>query len=303
MSGAPGARRTVDDRESMQGLRRAVRRYWNAHPIAIDDAPHDRGSPAQFDAIYRHWLAHGTSRREEFLTMCRGRKVLEVGCGIAVDGRFLSENGIDYQAVDISLESLKLANAHFRQNNLKRRFTNADARRLPFRDGTFDLVYSIGVLHHVPDTPAACREVARVLRPGGTLRVMFYNRHSYHYMFVSNVVSPLIWFLLHLPFGDRLARKGPPKLRSMYEISREHGFSVRRLLNVSTDTSEAGEDNFNPHSSFYTENEMRGLFDGFEDYKFWRTDLRYFPVPWLRRFVEPRLGFFNQMTARKGTSS
>ena len=63
--------------------------------------------------------------------------------------------------------------------------------------------------------------------------------------------------------------------------------------------AEQGENNFNPHSSFYTANEMRDLFDGIEDFKFWKTDLRYFPLPWLRRFVEPRFGFFIQMTARK----
>lgn len=280
-------------------LGRAVRRYWDAHPVATDSAPFGRGTKEQFDAIYGNWRSHGTSHRREFLESCRTGRVLEVGCGLSMDGRFLSENGVDYQAVDLSIESLKLATEHFRQNGLSRRFTNADATRLPFRDGTFDLVFSIGVLHHVPDTQAACREVGRVVRPGGTLRVMFYNRHSYHVFLVSYVVRPLIWLFLRLPFGDRLARLGPSKLRVMYEISREHGFGTRRLLDISTDTSAAGEDNFNPHSSFHTDREMRELFDEFEDFKFWKTDLRYFPLPWLRRFVERRYGFFIQMTARK----
>ncbi len=288
-----------DRSSSTPSLSRAVRRYWDSHPVTTDCAPFERGSKEQFDAIYHRWQSHGTTHRRAFLESCRTGKILEVGCGLSMDGRFLSENGVDYQAVDLSFESLKLANEHFRQNDLRRRFSNADATRLPFQDGTFDLVFSIGVLHHVPDTPVACREVARVLHPGGTLRVMFYNRHSYHVFLVSYVVRPLIWVFLRLPLGERLARLGPSKFRRMYEISREHGFSKRRLLSISTDTSEAGEDNFNPHSSFFTENEMRDLFDGFEDFKFWRTDLRYFPLPWLRRFVEPRFGFFLQMTAHK----
>ncbi len=292
-----------DGSVSTSSLSGAVRRYWDAHPVATDSAPFERGTREQFDAIYTRWQRHGTSHRQEFLESCRLGKVLEVGCGLSMDGRFLSENGVDYQAVDVSLESLKLANEHFRQNDLRRRFANADAQRLPFQDGTFDLVYSIGVLHHVPDTPVACREVARVLRPGGTLRVMFYHRRSYHVFLVRYVVRPLIWLFLRLPFGDGLARLGPSKFRAMYEISRKHGFSTRRLLSISTDTSAAGEDNFNPHSSFYTEKEMRDLFDGFEDFKFWKTDLRYFPLPWLRRFVEPRFGLFIQMTARKRESA
>lgn len=278
---------------------KAVHRYWDAHPIAIDSDLHERGSREQFDAIYSRWRQHGTPKLQEFLESCRGRKVLEVGCGIAIDGRFLSENGIDYQAVDLSLESLKLADEHFRQNDLPRRFANADATQLPFCDGKFDLVFSIGVLHHVPDTSAACREVARVLRSGGELRVMFYHRHSYHYFLVTSVVRPLIWLLLHLPFGDAITRRGPTKFRSMFEISREHGFSKQRLLCISTDTSEAGEDNFNPHSSFYTEKDLRELFHDFQDFKFWRTELKYFPTPWFREFFERRWGFFQQMTARK----
>ena len=291
-----------DGSGSTSSLGRAVRRYWDAHPVATDSAPFERGTKEQFDAIYHRWQSHGTTHRREFLESCRTGRVLEVGCGLSMDGRFLSENDVDYQAVDLSFESLKLANQHFRQNDLRRRFTNADATRLPFQDGTFDLVFSIGALHHVPDTPVACREVARVLRSHGTLRVMFYNRHSYHVFLVSYVVRPLIWMFLRLPLGERLVRLGPSKLRGMYEISREHGFSTRRLLSISTDTSAAGEDNFNPHSSFYTEQEIRDLFDGFEDFKFWKTDLRYFPLPWLRRFVERRFGFFIQMTARKSAA-
>ncbi len=114
-----------DDSVSKSNLARAVRRYWDAHPVATDSAPYERGTRAQFDAIYSRWQSHGTSRRREFLESCRKGMVLEVGCGLSMDGRFLSENGVDYQAVDLSFESLKLANEHFLQNDLRRRFANA----------------------------------------------------------------------------------------------------------------------------------------------------------------------------------
>jgi ubiquinone/menaquinone biosynthesis C-methylase UbiE len=277
----------------------AVRRYWDAHPISTDSVPFERGSREMFDTIYARWQQNGTSRRKEFLASCQGKKVLEVGCGIAIDGRYLSENGIDYQAVDLSIESLKLAGEHFRYQDLPTKFTNADATRLPFADNTFDFVYSIGVLHHVPDTEAACREGARVLKPGGNLRVMLYTRHSYHYYLVTGLVYPLIWLLLHLPKGGSLARRGPTKLRDMYEICRDAGLSKKRLLDISTDTSMAGMDNFNPHSSFYSIVETKELFGGFEAFDFWKTSLKYFPLPWFRRYFESRMGGFLQMTARK----
>ena len=54
----------------------------------------------------------------------------------------------------------------------------ADSENLPFDDNTFDLVYSWGVIHHTPDTPKAMDEIVRVLKPGGTAKVMIYHRKS-----------------------------------------------------------------------------------------------------------------------------
>ena len=280
-------------------LEQCIRRYWDAHPVGTDDAPHRRGSLEQFDFIYRNWLKSGAADRAGILGSYGGGKTLEVGCGVGSEGRYLSENGVDYYAVDLSVESLKLAAAHLGHNGLPHRLANASATQLPFADGAFDVVLSLGVIHHIPDIGGACRELVRVLRPGGSLYVAVYARNSYHYMLVAYVVRPLLSLLLHLPFGGAIARRGPRKLRSMYEISKEIGVSKKSLLNISTDTSEPGQANFNPYSDFYTERDLRRLFKGVEAFRFTRADLRYFPVPPLRDFVERRFGFFIYMRARK----
>ena len=57
----------------------------------------------------------------------------------------------------------------------------SDGERLPFRDQSFDVVYSNGVLHHTPDTAGAIRELHRVLRTGGVAKVMLYHRNSLNY--------------------------------------------------------------------------------------------------------------------------
>jgi SAM-dependent methyltransferase len=54
----------------------------------------------------------------------------------------------------------------------------ADAENLPFPKDTFDLGYSFGVLHHSPNTERGIEELVRVIRPGGELKLMLYNRHS-----------------------------------------------------------------------------------------------------------------------------
>ncbi len=282
-----------------QDQKHDLRRYWDAHPISTDSVPHAPGSRESFEAIYARWSATTDQMRLDFLRECLGKKVLEVGCGIGKDARFLTENGVDYQGLDYSLRTLQLARQHFDFCGLRKRFVNGDATSLPFPSDHFDLVMSIGVLHHIPGTDRACREVVRVVKPGGSVRIMFYNRASYHYALVLCVVRPLIWLMLKLPLLEYFLRLAPEKFRHMFAISKQHGFQRDRLLAISADTSFAGEDNFIPISGFYTEAEMRALFPEMEHFRFYRRDLKYFPVPFLRRWIEPRWGFFLTMTARK----
>src|SRR5262245_9719140 len=279
-----------------------IRRYWDAHPIATDTVSHEKGTRESFDAIFARWQQDAGGRERELAALCQGRRVLEVGCGIGIVGRFLSQSGALYHAVDLSRNSLRLARAHFEQHALPRRLANADGTALPFRDGEFDVFVSFGVLMLAPDVAAAFREAVRVTKPGGIVRIMVYHRHSYHYLLVDWAARPLIWTLLKLPFLAPLAlRFAPEKFRMLYEICRADGFGRDRILWASTDTSFPGQGNFHPFTHFLTEAEMRSLFPGLDDLTFERTWLKYFPVaaPFLRRFVEKRWGFFLPMTGRK----
>jgi SAM-dependent methyltransferase len=109
----------------------------------------------------------------------RGLDVLEVGVGMGADhlewARHMprSLSGIDLTERAIAHTATRLALYDLRSD-----LRVADAEKLPFRDASFDLVYSWGVLHHSPDTSRAVREVLRVLRPGGVARVMIYHAHS-----------------------------------------------------------------------------------------------------------------------------
>jgi len=76
--------------------------------------------------------------------------------------------------VDISPPTVRQARAAFEGGDL--RASVADVRRLPFRDGSFDAVYSMGTIEHFRDTETALREIHRVLRPDGRAVVGVPNR-------------------------------------------------------------------------------------------------------------------------------
>ena len=284
-----------------QTKRSEIRRYWDAHPIATDTVSHARGSRESFDTIFARWERDAGGRQFELAELCRGKRVLEVGCGIGIVGRFLSKSGARYHAADLSRNSLRLARTHFEQHGLPRHLVNADGTALPFRDGEFDVFVSFGVLMLAPDVAAAFREAVRVTRPGGVVRIMVYHRHSYHYALVDWVARPLIWLLLKLPFLRPVLRFAPEKFSQLFEISRVDGFDRQRLLWASTDTSFPGQGNFHPFTHFLTEGEMRSMFPSLRDVQFTRTVLKYFPIPipFLRDFVERRWGFFLTLTGRK----
>lgn len=106
-----------------------------------------------------------------------GLTVLDAGCGGGRYARLVAQAGARVVAVDhsIAVEKARLVAG----TEGKAVFLQADLNRLPLRPGSFDFVYSIGVLHHTPDTRAAFRALARMTRPGGRFSVWVYRRNTW----------------------------------------------------------------------------------------------------------------------------
>jgi ubiquinone/menaquinone biosynthesis C-methylase UbiE len=90
-------------------------------------------------------------------------RILDVGCGTGRSRRIYLDRSARYAGIDLSLGALRLARRRFADSS----WLQADALRLPFRDGSFDVVAFSSVLHHVGDRRTALAEAFRVLRPGG----------------------------------------------------------------------------------------------------------------------------------------
>lgn len=112
---------------------------------------------SKFHHVQRHLARHGVSPK----------RVLEVGCGSATMSTFFAKAGSEAHALDVSPGALQAAKARLAHNATTGSLYQGDAFRLPFRDGSFDLVMSCGLLEHFTDMTPVVREMTRVLRPGG----------------------------------------------------------------------------------------------------------------------------------------
>ena len=261
--------RTESDNEA---LKNEVREYWNANPCGTQFTDLEWGSRAFFDEVerFRYEVQPFMRRLMEFDNF-RGQRLLEVGCGLGTDLLQFARGGAAVTGVDLTPSSIELVKKRFALYGLPVEAQVADAEHLPFTDGTFDAVYSFGVLHHTPNTPRSVSEVFRVLKPGGRAIVMLYHRHSWH-----------------AALGKIYSR-----------------FSKRFRAVASTDEwirifDGAG----NPLGKAYTRNECRAMFAAFADIRFTVADplRRTFPQ-WLnglnQRIFGPWCGFYLVIKATK----
>ena len=101
-------------------------------------------------------------------------KVLDFGCGSGRWSALVAPLVGELVAADASATALQVARENVRAANV--RFVLATPDNLPFADQYFDLIFSLGVLHHVPDTAGAIVSLAGKLRAGGTLLLYLYYR-------------------------------------------------------------------------------------------------------------------------------
>ena len=167
-----------------------------AHAFGWEWTHFDEMHP-EFEQQFLDWI-HPI--RPEFF---RGKDVLDAGCGTGRHARLAATYGaravvaLDLsQAVEVARRVLApFDTAHVVQGDLLR-----PPLRGPDVGGGFDVIYSIGVLHHLPDPEQGFRSLTPYLRPGGTIAVWVYGYENNG--FVRNVVEPM----------RRVSTRIPPRL-------------------------------------------------------------------------------------------
>lgn len=212
----------------------SVKSFWDANPLSTRAIPHPLGTIEYFE--YYDKLRE-TNESMEFSYRLHeykdfaGKKVLDVGSGNGYVLSKYAQEGAEVYGVDLTPTAIDLCQRRFSFLGLNGHFQEANAEELPFEDSFCDCVCSMGVLHHVPNTEKAVKEIYRVLKPGGRLIVMFYHRNSAKY----RILFPL--------------------------ASAVKGKSIQQLVN---EVDGVG----NPKGEVYSESELRHLLRHFQKLEF-----------------------------------
>jgi ubiquinone/menaquinone biosynthesis C-methylase UbiE len=217
-----------------------VQQYWDARPCNIRHSAKPVGSREYFDEVEarKYFVEPHIPGFAEF-ERWRGKRVLEVGCGIGTDTINFARSGAEVTAIELSGESLRIAaqRADVMGVAERIRFVQANAEELTatLTDESFDLVYSFGVIHHTPRPDRALAEMRALAARGSTLKLMVYHRHSWKVL--SIVVAQghgRFWNMDELVAEHSEAQTGSPVTfsytrREARELVEQSGFRVQEL--------------------------------------------------------------------------
>lgn len=158
-----------------------IKDYWDNQPCNIRNSSSQIGTEQFFKETSenRYFVEPHIKDFAQF-ELYRGKKVLEIGCGIGADGAEFSKNGAIYTGIDISENSLSIAKKRFEVCGLQGNFYNISGDSPNLLDlGKFDLVYSFGVLHHYPNIENTIDNVHHLLNNDGEFKFMVYAKNSW----------------------------------------------------------------------------------------------------------------------------
>ncbi|MBV9743966.1 MAG: class I SAM-dependent methyltransferase [Acidobacteriia bacterium] len=233
--------------QTQDQLKQEIRKFWGTRPCGIVSSKQPVSSHAFFTETARHRFQIHTDWDRAFLKDAvrfqehKNKRVLEIGCGIGVDGLEWARAGNRYVGLDYNFPSCQITRSRFEDDRRSGAFSNGDAENLPFSDNSFDLVYSFGVLHHTPATEKAIDEVYRCLRPGGEAIIMLYYKWS------------------ALVFGDVLLGRG------LWQGALWKARSIGQLISNYTEWDSQTESNINPLTRVFSKRQAHKMFRRFRN--------------------------------------
>jgi len=260
--------------------------YWNKQPCNIHHSPKEFGSKAYFDEVEqrKYFVEPHIPSFAEF-SRRKGKKVLEIGCGIGTDTINFARAGAKVTAVDLSEKSLEIARHRAKifgfENKITFHKANAEelTKYLPLEK--YDLIYSFGVIHHSPHPEKIIQQLSQYCHKDTVVKIMVYYRLSWKVFWILIKYGKGAFWKLNKIIADHSEAQFGSPVTYTYTKKNAHallkGFKITNIF----------VDHIFPYSiPEYLRHEYK---------KVWY--FRYLPQP-IFRFLERRLGWHLCITAR-----
>ncbi len=260
-----------------------VQSFWHSHPCGdhIVGGLHGRYASdyEHFFSAYDRWRY----QQERHIPLCldetswRDRKVLEIGLGQGAESEQLIRRGARWSGLDLTQESVDRVATRLALRGLPYEdIRHGSALAVPWPDDSFDIVFSHGVLHHVPDIERAQREIHRVLKPGGMLVAMLYSRRSLNYQVSIKLLRRAALALAYPLRRSSLVRRFSMLRQHVANAERD---GLRRYLRIDTFTHRNTDGPLNPYARVYSPQEVQDAFPRFELVRAYSRYLHAPPLP------------------------
>ncbi len=222
-----------------------VRDYWNARPCNIMHSDYPVGSKEYCDATEarKYKVEPHIPTFAEFPAW-KHSSVLEIGCGIGTDAVNFARSGARVVALDVSETSLAVARQRAKHANVHIDFRQINAEELDKATAFhrrhawllgFDLVYAFGSIHHSPDPQKIVSNARELMKYGGTLKLMVYNKYSWKALWILlKYGKGQFWKFSELIARHSEAQTGCPithvySRRSIKKLVESAGFKVKKV--------------------------------------------------------------------------
>jgi ubiquinone/menaquinone biosynthesis C-methylase UbiE len=173
-----------------------IKDFWHTHPCGESLIGGIEKFETDYQAFFENYDKFRYTKEAHILNCLneidfQGKKVLEIGLGQGADAEQIIRRGADWFGVDLTRESVKRVQIRMKLHDLRFGIAQASVLAMPFKPNTFDIVFSHGVLHHVPEIEKAQAEIHRVLHPNGELIMMLYAKNSLNYLLSISIIRRL----------------------------------------------------------------------------------------------------------------
>lgn len=253
----------------------AIAAFWDANPCGDHQVGGLRGD---YEAFFTRYDAFRYENEPHMLRCLdeidfSNKRVLEIGLGEGADSEQIIRRGGRWTGIDLTKESCDRLRTRLSLRELPYDGLEiGSVLNLPFEDDSFEIVFSHGVLHHVPEVRKAQEEIARVLKKDGQLIIMMYAKVSINYLISISLLRRL-GLLAMYALGIKPGGIYDDHIANAKAMGLFHYLKMKNFIHRNTDGP------FNPYSKVYTKKEIEADFPLFTMRRCHKEHMHAPPLP------------------------